>query len=353
MKRLNQWAIAKTTKIAKATTIAALVLTSSVSFADEQVAPWLKIGADINVDASGKNTNDYEANLKIDAALRFEIIVREGIKAVVKARIEQELMKDGKGLSDTQKIKLEKAIEQAYIQIELDKISGMPRAILTVGKGEMAFGQDVLQLPMFRDSLLYNFAKEREVIGVTVELPTNFLKVIDSVAISLYESGAGDFKMADGRGVSVQLSKRLTDQIQAQVSALVKDDTGFDGKDFKDREKRASFGFVFNSSNGQYKIWTQGLVFDKNPNMPTTDYGAQVGGSMKLGPGDVVVDYQYLQNFAQEYSAAYNLPVNSWLVISPQVTYQRKEDGDNSTRIGLRARVSLDQAARRALKTQP
>lgn len=342
MKNTNQWL--------STALIATTLLAGAYAHADEQVTPWLNVGGDINLDASGKSTNDYEANMKIEANLRFELILHEGVKAVIRARIEQELMQNGKGMDDFQRVELEKAIEQAYIQIETDKLTGGPRAVIMLGKGEMAFGQDVLQLPMFRDSLLYKMAREREVIGITVELPVNFLQVIDSLAVSLYESTAGDFKIGDGRGVAVQMSKRLSNQIQAQVSALFKDQNGFGTT-----EKRGSFGFVFNSDDGTYKVWTQGLVFDGNTSMPNTDYGAQVGGSMKLGPGDIVVDYQYLQKNAQEISLAYNLPVSSWLVISPQVTRHIDETSAqaDSTRVGVRARVSLDQAAKRALKTRP
>lgn len=309
---------------------------SSYSVADTQVAPWLRVGADASIETTASKVADYEASLKADVNLRFEVLMREGIKAVVKARLEQTLVNNGKS-QDWQKVEIEKLVEEAYIQIETDKISGLPRAVITAGKQTMAFGQAMTELPMFRDNLLYNLNAEREMIGLTVTLPTNFLKVVDSVAISMYENGAGDFKIADEKGMSIKVSKAVTDQLKVQASALVKEN-----KNQADNETRGSLGFVYAGADGKYKVWAEGLVFDNNPSLPNTRYGGQIGGSYQLGKGAVVVEYQYLEKQAKELAVAYNLPVNSWLVIAPEVRFRSNDNGTKDTRVGLQARVQLD-----------
>lgn len=211
---------------------------SCYSIADTQVTPWLRVGADANVDTTASKVADYEATLKADVNLRFEVLMREGIKAVIKARLEQTLVENGQK-QDWQKADIEKVIEEAYIQIETDKISGLPRAIITAGKQTMAFGQAFTELPMFRDNLLYNLNAEREMIGLTVTLPANFLKVVDTLAVSMYEAGAGDFKISDEKGVSIRASKALSEKLKLQASALIKENANT-----TDRETRGSLGFV-------------------------------------------------------------------------------------------------------------
>lgn len=333
----------KITKLVCATLVAATLSTATV-FADEESAPWLKVSGDVNVDATGKKSADYEANLRADASLRFEVLVREGIKLVVKARIEQQLRQSGQS-QDWQEQELEKVLEEAYIQIDTDKVSGLPRATITLGKHQMAFGQALTELPMFRDALLYNLNAEREMVGMTVTLPTNFLKIVDTVAVSLYEAGAGDFKISDDHGASIKMSKRLSDKVTAQVSGMMKEHAGQ-----SDNETRGSIGFVFDGGEGSFKVWAEGIVMNHNPSMTDdTVYASQLGASKKLGRGTIVVQYEVLQKTASELTVAYNIPVGSRLTISPEVRMTTPEGGDTETQIGVRARVQFQKDSKARL----
>ena len=328
----------------------ALMLFSSLSWTAkaEGTAPWLNISGDVNFDTTGSKTSEYEASLRADASLRFEVIMREGVKAVVKARIEQVLAENGHSV-ESQSIELEKMLEEAYISVETDKISGLPRAIITVGKQQMAFGQALSELPMFRDNLLYNLSAEREMIGLTVTLPTQFFNMIDSVAMSIYENGAGDFKVAKDKTVSIQVTKAITERLKVQASALVKEHAAQ-----TDKELRGSLGFVFSSADGSYKVWAEGLVFDNNPALANTRVGGQIGASQKMGAGTVVVEYSYLQKHAHELAVAYNLSVNSWLVLAPEVRYTRDitGQGQDDTRIGVQARIQFATDNQKSLRTR-
>lgn len=316
-----------------------------VGKAHAQEAPWLNMSADINLDASGSKSKDYEKTLRTETVLRFEVLMHEGVKAVIKARIQDELMKDGvKGVNNSQNI--DKFLEEAYISIETDKISGLPRAVITAGKGEMAFGQGYSEIPVPRDSQLYNLAREREVMGVTVTLPANFLKIADQIAVSLYETGAGDLKISDSTGVAVKANKKLSAQIEAQVSALIKENEGVSNK-----EKRGSMGVIYTDASGKYKVWVEGLVFDHNPSMTETrNYGGQVGGSYKVGPGSIVVEYSQVKNAGKETTLAYNWPVAKSMVLSPMIKHTKNEVSNASDTVyGLRASFHLAQQMTRPL----
>ena len=299
----------------------------------EEAPPWLKVEGHANFDVIGSSVDNYERNLRVqDAEIKFELLLREGIKVVIKTELEQRLDKNLR----QKDFDFQKVIEEAYIQIETDKISGLPKAIVTFGEHSMAFGQKVRELPMFKDALLYRIGKQGEVIGLTVELPDNFFKIVDSVAISVFEAGANDLEIANEKGGSIRLTKKLSDRLTGEVSALIKENPNTDIK-----EKRGSIGVVFQSEDGTQKIWFEGLVVDGNPQYKQTTLGTQIGGSYKLGPGSIVVEYQYLQDQAHELAAAYNLPVGTWLVLSPEIRHRKDLSGKkpDETVIGVRARI--------------
>lgn len=298
--------------------------------------PWITADSEINFDATGAKSEDYERRLRLDAHFRFEAALREGIKAVVKLRIEQAL-RSGKTWSALEAVDWAEALEAAYIRIETDRLSGLPRAIITLGKHEMAFGSEAKQTPLHHDNLFENLSEEDEVIGITVELPVKFFRIVDSVAVSLYETGADDFRISRKAGGAIRLRKDLGDFLEAQVSALVKENEGAAAT-----EKRASAGLLVKTPTG-YKLWAQGLLFDHHPELPTTTWGLQLGGSVELGPGAVIIDWEYLDRHAHELTLAYSLPLGTHLVIAPEIRFRHDLGGlgGDETRVGVRTRLGF------------
>ncbi|GIL17640.1 MAG: hypothetical protein BroJett040_13910 [Oligoflexia bacterium] len=324
---------------------ATLVSTLSAQAADTTLPPWLDVSGNISFDGTSRKTDsgDWDKDFRVqDAELRFEILAREGMKLVIKAELERVL---NRYINDEDlDTKLGEMLEEAYIQIETDKVLGLPRAVITLGKHRMAFGQRIAELPMFKDSLLYKLNNEEEMIGFTVALPASFFKIADEVAFSLYETGAGDMKISKDKAVSVQLSKQLTNQIKMQISALMKQHEG------KENETRGSLGFVYTSADGKYKVWAEGIVMEHNPEFLDSRYGATLGAAMKLGKGAIVVEGSVLEKVAKEIALAYNLPVGSHLVLSPEVRYVMKEDGTRDTVLGIRARIAFGKQNARVAK---
>lgn len=326
---------------AKAALSAVLMLTAATASATGDLPPWLDVSGNVNFDAqankegNGLGDAQYQAQ---DAELRFEILAREGVKLVIKAELEKVLNKYIKDEDlDTQ---LGQMLEEAYIEIQTDKF-GLPRAIVTVGKQRMAFGQRIAELPMFKDSLLHKLNNEEEMIGFTVTLPPNFFKVVDTVAISLYETGAGDLKISKEKGATIQLSKKLTQQIEMQVSALMKQHEG------SETESRGSIGFVYTSEDGAFKVWAEGVVMKHNPEYLNSRYAATVGAAVKMGRGAVVIEASMIEKVGREIALAYNLPVGSNLILSPEVRYIIHENGDKETVVGIRARIEFGKSNER------
>lgn len=322
-----------------AAALAASMAFSTPNLYATELPDWLDISGSVNFDVTADDLENIDADLRAqDAELRFEILAREGVKIVIKAELERILNKYIN--DDNLSTELEKMIEEAYIQIETDKVSKLPRAIITVGKHRMAFAQRLAELPMFKDSLLYQLTNEEEMLGLTVALPGNFFKIVDEVAFSLYETGAGDFSVAKEKGLTVRLSKKVTQQLEVQVSGMLKEHAN------SDNEMRASLGFVFTSEDGRWKLWAQGLVMEKNPEYMNSKFAAAVGAAMKLGAGAIVVEASAIENHAKEVAVAYSLPVGSHLVLSPEVRYLRYENGSDDTIVGIRARIEFGKKSR-------
>ena len=318
-------------KTMKYAVTAALLLSALSSHAD--LPPWLDVSGNINADTTAGKNADWDKNLRIqDAEVRFEVLARQGMKLVIKAELERIL---NNAINDENlDTKIEQMLEEAYVQIEADKF-GLPRAVIKFGKHTMAFGQQISSLPMFKDSLLYKLNNESEMVGLTVSLPVNFFKIADEVAMSLYETGAGDMSISKDKGVSVQLSKQLNSQIKLQISALMKQ------HGTAANESRGSVGFVYTSTDGNLQIYAEGIVMKHNPELIDSRYAATAGVAYKLGKGAIVVEASMIEKVAKEIALAYNLPVGSALVLSPEVRYIIKENGDTDTVVGIRARIQF------------
>lgn len=299
-------------------------------------APWLKVDGQINFDLTASDRGNFERNLRTqDAEIKFEVLLKEGIKAVVRTELERALVQSGNGVM-SEKFDLEQFIEEAYIQIETDKL-GLPRAVVTAGKHRIAFGQNFTQMPMFKDNLLFSLTNQEQVIGLTVQLPADTLKIVDSIAISIFETSVGDLKWKNGVAGSLKVEKKVSDRIKAQASLLLSEN-GRAGK----HETRGSLGFVFESADGKLTAWAEGVIVSQNPNYAReTVMGGRVGAGYKVGPGTVVIEYTYLRDQGHEVAAAYNLPVGSGLVLSPEVRHRTNIDGKglSDTIVGIRARL--------------
>ncbi|MFZ4403597.1 MAG: hypothetical protein ACOYOK_05790 [Pseudobdellovibrionaceae bacterium] len=320
------------------------------------MASWLKVEGTLNVDSFGSKNGDWKDTLRTaSSSLAFEAAVREGIRVVLVAEWGRIFRENGRKASD--EFDFEAFIKEAYISIELDKL-GRPRAIIrsvTVGKHGMAFGQGVSEVPMTDDNLMDGISKQEGVIGITFEINPQLLRIVDQVAISVFETAEDDLQISDNYGVSVKLGKKVTQQIELQVSGLYKQVLNESGPGTLD-ELRSSVGLVWTSEDEKTKVYGEFIYLNNNQEYLETDFAIQVGLSRQLGPGTVVFEYAYVQKYAQEMVAGYNLPVGKYLVISPEVRYQfaRKyadREHDDDLRIGVRTTLHFAaEAPRRVLK---
>lgn len=301
---------------------------------------WLNVEGETNLDYFAKDSQNYETNLRLqDSKVKLTANVARGLKAVIAAKLSRMLIDNGTSVgSDV--FDAEKFINEAYIEVRMSEITGTPVAVV-LGKHAMAFGQQASELPMYQDNLLYNLGKKEDVIGVTVKLEKAALAgILDSLEVSAFEAGEEDLKIANYGGLAIRMSKNLTQQLKATGSAMV---IGQDNNYvWSDAEKRAALGFVYSGAKGNWKAYAEGIYFEGNAANPNKNWGATAGVAVKAGPGDVVVEYSYLEATAHQIAAAYNLPVGRNLVISPEVRHNFNDDGSQDTRFGVRSKVKFN-----------
>ena len=304
---------------------------------------WLKVEGEANLDYFAKDSDNYRTNLRAqDAYVKMTADIAKGVRVAVKAQLDNALMVSGAGVAGST-FDIEQFIREAYIEIHFDEITGTPVAVI-MGKGPMAFGQQLSHLPMFKDNLLYGANTIDQVVGITVALDKRVLgNALDSLEVSAFENGAGDLQIASGYGIAVRMSKQLAQGLKMTASgAAIEDPSKGNSSAWSDLEKRAALGLVY--EGGKWRAFAQGVYIQGNASYPNSNWGVNAGTGVIVGPGEVVLEYTYLEKAAQQVALAYNLPLGENLTISPEVryTFNQASGNPNDTQVGVRAKVKFN-----------
>ena len=222
-------------------------------------------------------------------------------------------------------------IKEASIQIT--EINGSPMAII-IGKQPMAFGQNVQAMPLFKNNPLAEMQDIDEVFGVTVDLTEGIFGLFDQAEISAFETEDGDFEIGDIDGVSVRLSKMLTDQVLLTLSHSELGNGHLD----TGRERRSSVGLIGESTDGVLVGWVEGLYFSDNPEYPNADFGITTGAMMRVHETtDVILEYNYIRKELQEIGLGVRTNLTQNISVGAEVRYQNyvESDRDNDTIFGI------------------
>lgn len=153
-----------------------------------------------------------------------------------------------------------------------------------------------------------------------------------------FENGAEDLKIGDGAGVAIRVSKQLTEKLKGTASGS-RVEIGSTEK----YETRGSLGLVFDNGNGSWSAFAEGFALHNSVAHPNSKWGATVGTSLPVGPGEVAVEYSYLEKAAQEVALAYNLPLGADPTLSPEIRYIDHENAatQDGTRVGVRVKAEF------------
>ncbi|WP_127716366.1 DUF5777 family beta-barrel protein [Halobacteriovorax sp. HLS] len=306
---------------------------SAQSFAQEDDAGLLgedfkiEYDAEINTnvvdskhDSSGVNLNGSYVSLSVEW--------KEKIRMVLTGKLEELFQNNKVEFNDD--FDVEKFVEEAYIEIR--EVGGTPIAII-VGKQPIPFGQNVQAMPMFASNPLANLQEIDEVFGLTVDLTEGLLGLFDQVELSTFETRAGDLEIGRIDGMSIRMSKMLTEQWLLTLSHAELGNNHLNSGE----ERRTSVGLIGETEDGSLVGWVEGILFSNNPEYPNSKFAITVGGQYQVSESTaVVVEYNYIQDEMHEIGAGVKTELTRNLSVGAEVRYRDYvTDRDNDVLFGI------------------
>ncbi len=295
-------------------------MTLSMASRSQEIEP-IYLGDDFTIEYDAEvNTNlvDSRADgtgINLDGSfVSMSVEWREKIRLVLTGKLEEVFQNNEVEFNED--FDLEKFISEAYIEIR--EVAGTPMAII-VGKQPIPFGQNVQAMPMFRNNPLVNLQEIDEVYGLTVDLTEGLLGLFDQVEISSFETEAGDLQIGKIDGMSIRMSKMLTEQwlLTASHAQLGNDHLG------TGTEKRTSIGLIGESEDGSLVGWVEGVLFSNNPEYPNSKFAITVGGQYQIAESTaVVVEYNYVESELHEIGAGVKTELTRNLSVGAEVRYR-------------------------------
>lgn len=282
----------------------------------------LNYDAEINTNAVSGSGLNFQGSY-IYASVEW----RDKIRFALKGKLETLFAENGVTLADD--FSLAEFISDAYIEIR--EIRGTATAII-VGKQPMAFGQNVQAMPIFQNNPLASLQEIKEVFGVTVDLREGIFGLFDQAELSVFETEEGDFNIGQIDGVSLRLSKMITDQILLTLSHAEMGNNHLDSG----HERRTSIGLIGESTDGILVGWVEGMYFSNNPNYPNSSFGLTVGGMMRVREAiDVVVEYNWIERELHEIGLGVRTHLTQNVSLGAEVRYRNYVDRDNDVIFGV------------------
>ncbi len=318
--------------------MAVAALSFSSVFADD-----LKlVNGDFSLGLEGEMNINYLDSDQAESVQNFEdshvtltASWNEKIRAVVRTRL-QELFVENE-IDFTDDFDLENFIEEAFIEIK--NIGGMPVAVV-VGKRPIAFGQNVEAMPIYTQSALYGINEIKDVMGVTIALEEGLFGLVDSAELTLFENEAGDLDIGDVKGLSVKVTKDLTENIKMTLSHVSTEESA-DGAE--DEDRRTSLGFIASTDDGTLVGWAEGTLLSNNPEYPNASYAITVGASKQVTEStSIIVEYNHIEDQIHEYGIGAMMNLTKGLSVGTEVRYRDNRDiTDDEVIFGLTAKYAL------------
>lgn len=282
-----------------------------------------KLGYDAEINLNSLTSKVDGGDIRLQSSyVKLSLEWKNKVRAVVKTKLEEIFAENKIDLNDD--FSLGEFIKEAYIEIR--EVNGSPMAII-VGKQPMAFGQGVEAMPLFKNNPLVQLQEIDEVFGVTVDLSEGLFGIFDQAELSVFETEGEDLKLGEIDGVSLRLSKMITDQILLTLSHAELGNNHLDSG----HERRTSIGLIGESTDGVLVGWVEGIYFSNNPEYPKAEFGLTVGGMMRVHETtDVIVEYNMIQNELQEIGLGVRTNLTQNVTVGAEVRYrnyvERKDD---------------------------
>lgn len=287
----------------------------------------IEYDAEVNTNVMDSREDGSGVNLE-GSYLSLSVEWKEKVRLVLTGKLEEIFQNNKVEFNDD--FDVEKFVEEAYIEIR--EVGGTATAII-VGKQPIPFGQNVQAMPMFRSNPLANLQEIDEVFGVTVDLTEGLLGFFDQVEIAAFETKPGDLEIGKIDGMSIRMSKMLTEQWLLTASHA---ELGNDHLD-SGSERRTSLGLIGETEDGSLVGWVEGVLFSNNPEYPNSEFAITVGGQYQVAESTaVVVEYNYVEEAMHEIGVGVKTELTRNLSVGAEVRYRDYvTERDNDVIFGL------------------
>jgi len=310
-------------KLALPLILATSILSSPLSLGQSSSDIEL-LGNDFSLEVDGEINANHMSGDQSSSNFRGSYVTlstqwNDKVRAVVTAKLEEIFKKNNVSLTDD--FSLSEFIEEAYIEIQ--EIGGSATAVI-IGKQPIPFGQNVQAMPIFSNNPLANLQEIKEVYGLTVDMSEGLFGLVDQFEASVFETEGGDLAIGKVDGLSVRMSKMLTDQwlLTASHARLGNDhlNTG--------KEKRTSVGLIGENEEGTIVGWVEGIYFSNNPEYPNSKYAITAGGMIKVHETtDVIVEFSHIENEMNEIALGVQTALTENLTAGAEVRHRNFTNG--------------------------
>ena len=306
---------------------------SSTSFAQEDDAILLgddfKIEYDAEINTNVVDTRNAGSGVNLDGSyVSLSAEWKDQVRMVLTGKVE-EIFQNNK-IEFNEDFDIESFVEEAYIEIR--EVGGSPVAII-VGKQPIPFGQNVQAMPMFANNPMGGLQEINEVFGLTVDLTEGLLGLFDQVELSAFETKAGDLEIGKIDGMSIRMSKMLTEQWLLTASHSQQGNNHLN----TGTERRTSLGLIGETEDGSLVGWVEGILFSNNPEYPNSKFAITVGGQYQVAESTaIVVEYNFVQDEMHEIGAGVKTELTRNLSIGAEVRYRDYvTDRENDVMFGI------------------
>lgn len=253
---------------------------------------------------------------------------RQRVRAVITARLDH--LFDENNVHFTDDFSIGEFIQDAYIEIR--EVAGSPVAIV-VGRQHIPFAQGVEAMPFYKNNPLYELQDIEGVYGFTVNLTQGLFGLFDQAEVSVFESEGGSFKLGRIDGMSLRLSRMITEHWLLTLShaRLGNNHLGDDA-----RETRTSIGLIGETRDGVIVGWAEGMIITNNPEYVETNLGLTAGVMMNVYRAtDVIVEYSWLQKELQEIALGVSTNLSKRVTLGAEIRYRHNFSQRNDVITGV------------------
>ena len=238
----------------------------------------MRLNAGVKRDGSG----DYQDSLRLkESEILLEGQLREKVQAFVKLKLDQDLRLNGQRNRKFGQYDVENLIKSAGIKLGISDWGE-----LTLGKHEVAYGQNYEGMVVFNENPLDEINHFNKVIGLTFKVEPSFFEGL-ALEVSGFETQAGDLSIGPFNGVSARVTQKLTDQFKLSLSGMHRGN-GYEGHE--DPDDYGSVGLIYESRDGKYVAWGEVLGFANSAEYPESRWGTSLGALRNIGPGQVIIE---------------------------------------------------------------